>query len=382
MGTHLHEPPGVHPASNSSNPDIHQLKPVDIPKCCDPDPIPGEYIPFLNGECRVRVANSLALREISYQFVFDSYQRLGYTSEKSSGIQTDLDPDLLNMKGSPVHISKTIMNLISNAAEAMPDGGQITLKTEARFFDKSTAGIEGIEPGDYIVLSISDTGIGIEPDELERIFEPFYTKKEMGRSGTGLGMAVVWGSVKDHDGSIHVDSTPGVGTIFKIIFPATRQQMGADRAEAGIDNYSGNGERILVVDDVPEQREVASKILEALGYVVNVVDSGEEAIEYLSSQPTDLIILDMIMAAGRMDGLETYRRIIADHPGQKALITSGYSETRRVKQAQALGAGKYIRKPYTLEKIGTAVKKELSSTHLPTAAGGHGMAQSSAHIAI
>ena len=275
-------------------------------------------------------------------------------------IETDLDPDLLKMMGSPVHISKTVMNLVSNAAEAMPDGGRIVIKARCRYFDAPPPGHDRFKEGDYIMLSVSDNGIGMAPEEIERIFEPFYTKKEMGRSGTGLGMAVVWGTVKDHNGSIHVDSTPGQGTTFKIIFPATRKRLEAGQTRMEVDNYHGSGEKILVVDDVREQREVASKILEALDYLVSTVSSGEEAIEFLKSNSVDLIILDMIMRSGEMDGLETYRKILKIHPGQKAIITSGYSETHRVKRAQALGAGQYIRKPYTLQKISSAVKKELT----------------------
>jgi CheY-like chemotaxis protein len=156
-----------------------------------------------------------------------------------------------------------------------------------------------------------------------------------------------------------VESLPGKGTTFKITFPATREQLVFEEKDACIDNYLGNGERILVVDDVPEQREVASKILSSLGYEVNMVTSGEEAVEFMSANSADLILLDMIMNTGKLDGLETYREIARIHPKQKAIITSGFTETKRVRTAQMLGAGQYVRKPYTLKKIGMAVKKEL-----------------------
>jgi len=120
----------------------------------------------------------------------------------------------------------------------------------------------------------------------------------------------------------------------------------------------GKEKEILVIDDIQEQREIASSMLRQLGYSVTLVSSGEEAIEYLMSESADLIILDMIMEPG-MDGLETYRRILELHPGQKAIIASGYSETERVKEAQNLGAGEYVKKPYTLEQLGISVKKEL-----------------------
>jgi CheY-like chemotaxis protein len=180
----------------------------------------------------------------------------------------------------------------------------------------------------------------------------------MGRSGTGLGMAVVWGTVKDHNGYIDVQSTEGKGTTFTLYFPATRREIAKEKTLLPIENYMGKGESILVIDDVKEQREIVFNLLTALGYVVNVVSSGKEAVEYLKEHSADLIILDMIMAPG-IDGLDTYKEILEVHPDQKAIIASGFSETDRVREAQRLGAGQYIKKPYTLEKIGIGVKDAL-----------------------
>ena len=273
-------------------------------------------------------------------------------------IKTDLKSDLLNIKGSAVHLSKTVMNLFSNAAEAMSKGGEIFIKTENKYIERSEAAGDDIEEGDYVVMTISDTGVGIAPEELDRIFEPFYTKKVMGRSGTGLGMAVVWGTVKDHDGYIKVASKLDHGTTFHIYFPITRAEATDDLDLNEAADYEGKGEKILVVDDVKEQRQIASKILSRLGYSVKVAGSGEEALEILGQETADLIVLDMIMAPG-IDGLETYEQIVSSHPGQKAIIASGFSETDRVKKAQQLGAGRYLKKPYTMNKIGMAVKREL-----------------------
>ena len=125
-----------------------------------------------------------------------------------------------------------------------------------------------------------------------------------------------------------------------------------------IDDYRGKGESILVVDDVEEQREIASRILRKLGYSVRSVSSGEEAVDYLKENSADLLVLDMIMDPG-IDGLETYKRILELHPRQKAIIVSGFSETKRIKEAQGLGAGAYVKKPYLLEKIGLTVRAEL-----------------------
>ena len=273
-------------------------------------------------------------------------------------VSIDLEPNLLNISGSPVHLSKTVMNLVSNSAEAMPDGGTIVLTTENIYLDQPVQGQDEIEEGDYVLLKITDSGIGIRPKDKERIFEPFYTKKIMGRSGTGLGMAVVWGTVKDHKGYIDLQSTEGKGTTFTLYFPVTRESLVDDQTAGATVEINGKGERILVVDDIEEQRKIATLMLEKLGYDVNSVPGGAEAVGFLQDHSADLIVLDMIMDPG-IDGLETYKQILQINPDQKAVIASGFSETWRVKEAQRLGAGAYVKKPYTIEKIGQAVTAEL-----------------------
>ncbi len=180
----------------------------------------------------------------------------------------------------------------------------------------------------------------------------------MGRSGTGLGLAVVWGTVKDHNGYIDVRSDEGNGTTFTLYFPVTREQQVEKSKPVPLESYRGRGESVLVVDDVLEQRELAINILKRLGYRVNAVAGGEAAVAYLASSRADLVILDMIMDPG-IDGLETYRQILEINPNQKAIIVSGFSQSERVMKAQELGAGAYIRKPYILETLGLAVRKEL-----------------------
>lgn len=273
--------------------------------------------------------------------------------------ETNLDSDLLNIKGSPVHLSKTIMNLVSNAAEAMPQGGKIEITTSNQYVDIPIKGYDDIDEGDYVVLEISDEGLGIPEDDLERIFEPFYTKKKMGRSGTGLGMSVVWGTVKDQNGYIDVESNINAGTKFTLYFPVTRKAFIKGEDSVDLKDLSGNGESLLVVDDIEEQRTIAVSILSQLGYSVDAVSSGLEAVAYLRDHKVDLLVLDMIMDPG-IDGLETYKRALEIIPGQKAIITSGFSETGNVKKAQELGAGEYIKKPYNIKSLGLAVKKELT----------------------
>ncbi len=275
-------------------------------------------------------------------------------------IKTQLDQELKNVKGSPVHISKTLMNLVSNAAEAIKDKGVVCITTENCRIETPLKGYENIEAGEYVVLTVSDSGQGLSSNDLEKVFIPFYTKKKMGRSGTGLGMAVVWGTVKDHNGFIDAHSNEGVGTSFILYFPITREKVPCDPPETSIEAYQGNGESILIVDDVVEQRRIAYEILRKLGYSPTAVSSGEEAVTYLSQNKVVLVILDMIMAPG-MDGLETYKQILKINPGQKAIVTSGFSETVRVKELLGLGARQYIKKPYSLNDIGVAVKSALAN---------------------
>ena len=195
------------------------------------------------------------------------------------------------------------------------------------------------------------------PSDLDKIFEPFYTKKVLGRSGTGLGMSVVWGAVKDHDGFIDIITEEGSGTTFVLYYPASRSEMEAP-SPVYIEDYLGKGESILIIDDAPEQRDLAKRMMERLGYDVTTAASGESAVALIKKRSFDGLILDMIMPPG-IDGLVTYREILKIVPDQKAVIASGFAKTERVLEAQKLGAGSYIKKPYTLEKIGLAVRSEL-----------------------
>ena len=264
---------------------------------------------------------------------------------------------LPSVKGARGHLSKMVMNLMANAAEAMPAGGCVTLETSHRRLDQALNNDEPIPPGDYVCLVVSDQGTGIGPEDRKRIFEPFYTKKSMQRSGTGLGMTVIWATVKDHGGYIDVTRHGGAGTCFTVYLPAAPKPAAKAPVTPVLENCGGD-ERILVVDDDADQRNIACQMLDKLGYTVITASSGEDAVRFLETHSVDLVMLDMIMPPG-IDGLETYQQIIARHPHQKAIIASGYSETKRVTQLLALGAGAYIPKPYTLEKIGRAIRREL-----------------------
>lgn len=270
-------------------------------------------------------------------------------------VQVDLDPELPSIRGSIPHLYKALMNLVINAFEAMPHGGQLAIRTAAQHFDRPHAGYERVEPGDYVVVRVADTGVGIEAQDLPRIFEPFYTKKEMGRSGSGLGLAVVYGVVHDHNGWVDVQTMVGRGTELAVYLPVSAE--GVVESEGWEEEYRGS-ERVLVVDDLEEQRLLAVRLLSTLGYDVHAVASGSEAVDYLRDRRADILIMDMILSDG-CDGLDAYRQILSAHPGQKAIIASGLTRTARVEEAQQLGAGPFIRKPYTLQTLGRALRRAL-----------------------
>jgi PAS domain S-box-containing protein len=273
-------------------------------------------------------------------------------------VVTELADDLLPIRGERVHLMKTLMNLVSNASEAIrtSDSGVVSVSTQNRYVDAPLEGYERVNIGEYAVLVVKDNGMGISPQDMERIFEPFYTKKVMGRSGTGLGLSVVWNTVTDHGGYIHVESGGG-GTVFELYFPITRESVSEQEKPLDLEQYKGRGEKVLVVDDEPDQRVIAVDILSKLGYQAEAVSGGQEALEFLKEHEVDILLLDMLMPG--MDGCDTFSQIVQLKPGQKAVIASGFSLSDRVKKAQELGAGAYIRKPYSIEKLGMAIKTEL-----------------------
>jgi two-component system, cell cycle sensor histidine kinase and response regulator CckA len=271
-----------------------------------------------------------------------------------------LEGKLLNIRCSAMHLSKSIMNLVNNAAEAIQTRGQIILATKNVYFSEPYQGYETIGPGEYVMISVEDNGPGISSQDIKQIFSPFYSKKVMGRSGTGLGLAVVWNTVHDHGGSIDVISTTK-GTLFSLYFPIDRYGVCKPVLPTPVlNNFRGNGQKILVVDDQKSQREIASRLLTRLGYQPFTVKSGEEAVEYIKKTPVDLVLLDMLMDPG-INGCETYRQIIKYVPGQKAIITSGYSTNEDINRAMDMGVSQFIKKPYSLQELAQALKMEINS---------------------
>ncbi|MHB0868562.1 MAG: histidine kinase N-terminal 7TM domain-containing protein [Chloroflexota bacterium] len=284
-------------------------------------------------------------------------QALAQIAEQPEGlaVKTELAADLLPLRASPAQLLRLISNLISNAREAMQDQGFLTVRTENVCADRPFGRYDLMEVGEYVRLGVSDTGCGIPQEIRDRIFDAFFTtKSSTRRRGCGLGLSVVQAIVEDHKGYLDLESEVGKGTTFGVYLPLSRQ----DSTVASREGLRGGNETVLVVDDDQLQRHVTRELLETLGYRAEVAAGGEEGVARLRQHPADLVILDMIMPGG-MDGAETYRRMLETRPGQRAIILSGFSASERVQEAQRLGAGGYLRKPITLEKLARAVREEL-----------------------
>jgi len=271
------------------------------------------------------------------------------------------DPGLMCIKGGGAQIFRAISNLIVNAKDAMNNIGRLTITTQNMqkpnpqgddFLENSS-----LPDGEYIRVVISDTGHGIPKKIQSQIFDPFFTTKSSDKKrGSGLGLSVVHSVVEDHHGAINLISDEGRGTTFRIYLPATRETKDSMNKR----KLASGSEKILVVDDDEIQREVTKRLLNKLGYTVEVAESGEAAIEKALANHPDLLILDMIMPNG-IDGTETYRRILESIPNQRAILMSGFAESDRVQDAMGLGANMFLRKPLKLETISSAIQMALDS---------------------
>ncbi len=274
-------------------------------------------------------------------------------------IKHQLDASGVTISCSQVHIKKCLMNLVTNGVEAIEGSGTVTISTRTHIRNSNVISESDIEPGEYVVLGVQDNGPGIAKEDLEHIFEPFYSKKTMARSGTGLGLTVVWNTVQDHRGRIFVESNDR-GTLFQIYFPICHEKNKALHLADTDFPFIGNGEHILIVDDEPVLRDIAAKMLEAIGYTVDSVSSGEAAIEFVKATSVDLLFIDMLMEPG-INGYQTYKEILNRNPGQKAVIASGFSESIDVKAALKLGAKGFIKKPYSMEQLGRVIKEAINT---------------------
>jgi len=273
-------------------------------------------------------------------------------------VTTTLAKDLAPISCSPIHVRKCLMNLVTNGFEAIQGIGSLTIvSAEMLLPSASIADSNNLAPGRYSTVTISDTGGGISKEEMERIFEPFYTKKVMGRSGTGLGLAVVWNTMRDHGGRVWVESNDK-GTRFTLIFPSIEKKDNSSAASTSRHEIKGNGERILVVDDEARQREIATELLIALNYRVETATSGEAAVAYCRDYEADLILLDMLMMPGQ-NGRATYEQIRRLRPRQKVIIVSGFAEDDDVQATLQMGALAFVSKPYTVQTLSLAIHQAI-----------------------
>ncbi len=277
----------------------------------------------------------------------------------------DLDESIFNIQGSAPHLGKVIMNFVVNAFDAMPGGGELTIKTYQTYLEKLPNGFSAIEHRQYVALSVKDTGVGINGENIDKIFEPYFSKKQMGASGTGLGLAIVYGVVKDHDAYYDINSAVDSGTEFIVFFPALEEAEESRRVK--VEEICKGHEKVLIVDDAEGQREMASDLVTSLGYKVQTAIHGHDALDKLKTESYDIILLDMIME-NEFDGLDTYREILKTNKNQKTLVITGYSATDRVEKMLELGAGALIRKPYSRQIIGKAIREELDRSPVSTLA--------------
>ena len=272
-----------------------------------------------------------------------------------NGPQTE---EQMYVLGSPVHLGNVLTNLVNNGAEAIAGSGVVTISLTRLELSEQPMAFQAWRAGPYGRLSVADSGTGIPEHMVEKIFDPFFSLKEKGRSGTGLGLAVVWGTVHDHHGYIEVDSREGSGTTVHVYLPLTDVSPMKSAARKKMEPVCGAGEKVLVVDDDPEQRRIATEIVAHLGYTVLSAASGEEAIRFLEKMDVKVVLLDMLMGEG-MDGLETYREIRALRPSPKTIIVSGFSQSERVHEALELGVVRYLQKPYTMGDLSGALAAAL-----------------------
>jgi DNA-binding LacI/PurR family transcriptional regulator/signal transduction histidine kinase/CheY-like chemotaxis protein len=307
------------------------------------------------------VKESIDLNRVVRSCVAESALRLVEDKRRKVSMAVDYASETLGVRGSDSQLARAVGNLLRNAAEAIERDGTITVKTRREHLAVSGARYETIPAGDYAVLTVADDGCGIEPQELGRIFEPFFSKKRTGdSSGSGLGLAIVHGVVKEHEGFLDVVSEPGRGTTFNLYFPlAKAKPESASPAVAAAVRPA----RLLVVDDEEFQLQTSKRVLSDFGYEVDTVASGERALEAFRQatpagrSPYDLVIMDMVLEEAH-DGLQIIERIRRLFPHQKAIVVSGHAPSERAELAVEKGL-LWLPKPYTAQALTRAVERAL-----------------------
>ncbi|WP_342363998.1 PAS domain S-box protein [Terrarubrum flagellatum] len=274
-------------------------------------------------------------------------------------VDANLAPDLWNVKVDPSEIENAILNLCINGRDAMPDGGRILIETNnVRLDDVDIADFGGLPVGDYVKLAVSDTGSGMSPEVVARAFEPFFTTKETGR-GTGLGLSTIYGFVKQSGGDARIYSEVGKGTTANLYLPRATGEIEARAPSANIaESTPPEAERILVVEDNPQVRELTIRRLEILGYETLVAENGPDAISLLEAAKVDLVFSDVVMPAG-MSGFDVAGWVHKNRPEIRVLLTSGFAPEIASAGAETAFAGALLRKPYTQTDLARAVRKAL-----------------------
>ncbi|MEA3246228.1 MAG: ATP-binding protein, partial [Gemmatimonadota bacterium] len=270
-----------------------------------------------------------------------------------------LDPDAGTVLMDPVQLEQAVMNLAVNARDAMPEGGELRIATERiRLAAGKVLAQVKLEPGEYVRLSVRDTGVGMTPAVAERVCEPFFTTKPAGQ-GTGLGLATTFGIVKDAGGAIDIESAPGKGTTVSLYLPRAAAVRARPRRNALNGQPSGGSETILVVEDDAEVRRIAERILARLGYRSHSVATGEEALDVLGrgAEVVDLLITDVVLPG--MSGPELAASAQRLRPGLKTVFMSGYS--RETHSVGAIEAAPRLQKPFTPQAMARAVREALDA---------------------
>jgi PAS domain S-box-containing protein len=293
------------------------------------------------------------------QEIMDIEKVLRRTIPKMIDIEISLSQDLRTVQADPIQMEQILLNLGSNAADAMPEGGKLILETGNVSLDEEYCRNHlGAVPGEYVLLKVTDTGHGMDQKTLQHIFEPFFTTKEIGK-GTGLGLASVYGIVKSHGGYIMCYSEKGHGTTFNIYLPAIADWSGEAQKPADRVPPQGGSETILVVDDESAIREFAKQILQRFGYQVLLARSGEEALEIYKGRKDDigLVLLDLGMPG--IGGYTCLRELLKIDPSSQVMIASGYAIDNRMKGILQSGAAGYIGKPYQFRELLVKVRGVL-----------------------
>jgi two-component system cell cycle sensor histidine kinase/response regulator CckA len=270
------------------------------------------------------------------------------------------ESSLAPIKADSGQIEQVIMNLVVNSRDAMPDGGTISVRTQNVLMDDAEARKRPpMTPGPYVLLSVADTGHGMSEETRAHIFEPFFTTKEVGK-GTGLGLATVYGVVKQSGGFIWVDSLPGEGATFEIYLPQASEAVAKPEADVKSPAIPGGSETILVVEDEPDVRELACEFLTVSGYSVLEARNGLDALEVLSrhSGTIHLVLSDMVMP--KMGGTELIARLRTLRPNTKVLLMSGYSEYSGGPQGPVPSQTLILQKPFSLRALVEKVRDVLA----------------------